>query len=56
MVDKNLIATLGIEDEEALNMLEAELGSAVASGDMESLLGSISDDLNSGRAVTTAST
>ncbi|MAX24253.1 MAG: 30S ribosomal protein S1 [Phycisphaeraceae bacterium] len=52
MVDKNLIATLGIEDEEALNMLEAELGSAVASGDMESLLGSISDDLNSGTILT----
>ena len=52
MVDKNLIATLGIEDEEALNMLEAELDSAVASGDMESLLGSISDDLNSGTILT----
>jgi small subunit ribosomal protein S1 len=52
MVDKNLIATLGIDDDEALNMLEAELGEAVASGDMESLLGAISADLNSGTILT----
>ena len=52
MVNKNLIATLGIEDDEALNMLEAELGAAVASGDMESLLGAITDDLNSGTILT----
>lgn len=52
MVDKNLIATLGIDDAEALNMLEAELGEAVASGDMESLLGNITNDLNSGTILT----
>ena len=52
MVDKNLIATLGIDDAEALSMLEAELGEAVASGDMESLLGNIASDLNSGSILT----
>ncbi len=44
MVNKNLIATLDIEDEQALAMVADELGQAVADGDMEGLLeGQIGD-------------
>ncbi len=38
MVDRNLIASLDIEDAEAASMLEDAFGTAVASGDMEGLL------------------
>ena len=38
MVDMNLIADLGVEDNEAEAMVAQELGQAVANGDMESLL------------------
>ncbi|MEM6551420.1 MAG: 30S ribosomal protein S1 [Planctomycetota bacterium] len=38
MVNKNLIATLDIEEQQAIDMLADEFGTAVADGDMESLL------------------
>ncbi len=48
MVDYNLISTLSIEDAEAEAMLEAEYGQAVASGDMEGLLGEQMGDFKPG--------
>ena len=39
MVDKNLIATLGLDDLEAEQMIAAAFGEKVAEGDMDSLLG-----------------
>ena len=43
MVDQNLIATLGIEDLEAEQMLADAYGQTVADGDMEGLLGDVGD-------------
>jgi len=48
MVDKNLIASLSIEDIEAENMLQDAFGDAVASGDMEELLEDNIADFTSG--------
>ena len=44
MVDRNLMATLDIDEAEALAMIEDALGSQVADGDMEPLLGDTIND------------
>ena len=44
MVDKNLMATLDVDEAEALAMIEDALGSDVAGGDMEPLLGETIND------------
>jgi len=51
MVDKSLIASLSIEDDEAVAMLEDAFGSDVAGGDMELLLGDVMQDFSSGTIV-----
>ncbi|MEO0586777.1 MAG: 30S ribosomal protein S1 [Planctomycetota bacterium] len=51
MVDKSLIATLEIEDSEAIAMLEDAFGTDVAGGDMEPLLGDVMADFSSGTIV-----
>jgi len=51
MVNKNLIATLDVEDQEAMSMLADEFGDAVAEGDMESLLGEQMGDHATGSIV-----
>ncbi|MCC7193832.1 MAG: 30S ribosomal protein S1 [Phycisphaeraceae bacterium] len=48
MVDKNLIAQLGVEDVEAEQMVAAAYGQKVADGDMTSLLGEQIEDYKSG--------
>ena len=49
MVNKNLIATLSIEDSEAESMLMDAFGDDVAGGDMESLLEVNIEDFTSGK-------
>jgi len=48
MVDYNLIASLDVNEDEIGNMLEAEFGIAVASGDMDGLLGEQISDFKTG--------
>ena len=48
MVDRNLIAELGIGDEEALSMVTEALGPAVAQGNMEGLLDTQIEDFSVG--------
>ena len=52
MVDQNLIATLSLEDNEALDMLAAEFGQAVADGDMEGLIEHAIGDFKPGSILT----
>ncbi len=52
MVNKNLIASLSIEDELAYDMVEAAFGSAVADGDMESLVMESIGDFSAGSILT----
>ncbi len=52
MVNKNLIATLSIEDSEAESMLMDAFGDDVAGGDMESLLEVNIEDFTSGKILT----
>lgn len=52
MVNKNLIATLSIEDSEAEAMLMDAFGGDVAGGDMESLLEVNIEDFTSGKILT----
>jgi len=48
MVDKNLIATLDVDDNEAESMIADAYGSEVADGDMEGLLGDAITDFKPG--------
>ena len=48
MVDQNLIADLCVEEQEAEDMIRAELGQAVADGDMEGLLSDQISDFEAG--------
>jgi len=49
MIDETLIASLGLEEDEAERMLQDAFGEQVASGDMDSLLGEEMEDLQPGR-------
>ncbi len=51
MVDENLIASLGIAEKEAEEMLRSALGAAVADGEMDSLLGEAMQDLTPGKLI-----
>ncbi len=48
MIDENLIASLGIADDEATQLLEAELGGSFVEGNMDELLGDALTDLDAG--------
>ncbi len=48
MVNKNLIASLSVEDELAFDMVEAAFGKAVADGDMDSLVQESIGDFSAG--------
>ncbi|MCC7204679.1 MAG: 30S ribosomal protein S1 [Phycisphaeraceae bacterium] len=48
MVDRNLIASLSIDDDEAQQMIADALGTKVAEGDMDGLLTGLTADLKSG--------
>ena len=51
MIDEILIASLGLEDTETEELLDAAFGSEVASGNMESLLGEQIADLQPGKLI-----
>lgn len=48
MVDRNLIATLSVEDEEAYSMVADALGESAAGGDLDHLIGDQIGDFKSG--------
>ncbi|MFW5682438.1 MAG: 30S ribosomal protein S1 [Phycisphaeraceae bacterium] len=48
MVDRNLIATLSVEDEEAYSMVADALGESAADGDLDHLIGDQIGDFKSG--------
>jgi len=52
LVDKNLIAELSIEESEALDMVAQALGTAVADGDLEELIGDQIGDFKTGSILT----